>query len=94
MSAFRFGDDYRLNLDESHQGDDYLPSWDEIDWSNVDWVEIEGERFEAVRDELLDPIVQKDYGHYYYICPKCRSSLGRGIHYCSTCGAHIKYFGG
>lgn len=42
----------------------------------------------------LEPIVLKDCGHYFYICPKCRSSLGSGAHYCSTCGAHIKYFGG
>lgn len=50
MSDFRFGDDYRLNFDEEHQGDDYCPGWDSIDWDKVDWVEIEYVMFEKVRD--------------------------------------------
>lgn len=50
MSAFRFGDDYRLNFDDEHQGDDYLASMDIIDWDKVDWVEIEVVKFEKVRD--------------------------------------------
>lgn len=45
-------------------------------------------------DKELEPLFLNQYGFQSYFCPKCRSSLGSGIHYCATCGAHIKYFGG
>lgn len=83
MSAFRFGDDYRLNFDESHQGDDYLPSWDEIDWSKVDWVEIEGEKFE--KQHTCQMIVYDGVP----ACSECKGEMDYNANYCEWCGAKV-----
>lgn len=51
MSDFRFGsNDYRMNIDWEHQGDDFDFGWDGVDWSKVEWVEIDGTKFENVDD--------------------------------------------
>ena len=90
MSDFRFGDDYRLNIDWEHQEPDFCFGWDCIDWDKVEWVEIEGEKYsknhtcqiEKVKDGLTP-----DWWH----CLACDGYIPAPdeISFCPYCGAKV-----
>lgn len=89
MSDFRFGDDYRLNIDWEHQAPDFCFGWDDIDWDHVEWVEIDSVKYikeTTCHFELLND--DGDYrcdhcgykANYYEFLP----DLGE---HCKGCGA-------
>lgn len=93
MSDYRFGDDYRLNIDLDHQAKGWCYGYDEPDWGAVEWVEIEAVEFVKRRTCLVDGVRDGGFCGSVTYRLSCGHAIalaeGERLSFCPKCGAKV-----